>query len=150
MKLIVNLETGEVSNANDCVMIDTDYHLTQSEIESLDGNDFFEDAIILEVAKQRGSRIPEHDLTWGNTIAFSPMALREEAEALIDAGYYQHDDGSLHLKAMEWVIEVATDADLEPIAGYILSDDRAWAFYKEAVMDGIFDRYMEMITESRT
>lgn len=149
MKLIVNLETGEVSDAKDCVMIDTDIHLTEKEIESLDGNDFFEDKIIFDIAKQRGMRIPGNDLTWGNTIAFSPTALREEAEALINGGYFQHDEESLHLKAMEWVSEIATDADLEPIAGYILSNDNVWVFYKEALMDGIYDRYMELISESR-
>ena len=142
MKLIVHPGTGTVIDADECLLLDTEKHLTEEEIKILDGNDFFEDHIICEIAEERGVKIFDNDLSWGNVIAFSPKSLREEAGEILDQGYFDFDKNDTRYLAMKWALETATISDLQDVASYILDDDAAWAEYRTQVIEGLVSMYI--------
>ena len=49
-------------------------------------------------------------------------------------GYATDDDAIAYLT---WTAEVATDYELNEVAGYILNDDGLWSEYNTTVMDGM-------------
>lgn len=75
------------------------------------------------------------DLTWGNTIAYSPNAIREEVrESLWE---YYSDDEQLR-PVLEWV-ETASDEQLNEVASYILQNDEVWQSYSNSLLDGLIE-----------
>ena len=130
-KLIVHIGTGTIIDADECVIVD---------VEKLDDHDTAlendgDDSDVVGVAERIGKPLNLTDLTYRNTVAFSPSALRSEADELLSQGYYDADEDIL--KQLAWCAEVATDDELNQVAGYILNDDTLWGEYNTTVMDGI-------------
>ena len=128
-KLVVHIGTGTIIDADECVIVD---------VEKLDDHDTAlvndgDDSDVVEIAERLGKPLNLTDLTYRNTVAFSPSALRSEAEEQLSQGYAT-DDSIVYLT---WCAEVATDDELNEVAGYILNDDTLWGEYNTTVMDGM-------------
>ena len=132
-KLVIHIGTGTIINADECVILD---------VERLDEHDTFlvdgDDADIVGVAERLGKPLNLTDLSFRNTVAFSPSSLRSEAEEAISQGFATDDDDIAYLT---WVLEVATDDELSGVADYILNDDTMWNEYNTTVMEGMRQGY---------
>jgi len=132
-KLIIHIGTGTIIDANECVILDVD-KLDEQDTFLVDGDD----ADIVGVAERLGKPLNLTDLSFRNTVAFSPSSLRSEAEEALSQGFATDDDDIAYLT---WVLEVATDDELSGVADYILNDDTMWNEYNTTVMDGMRQGY---------
>lgn len=73
------------------------------------------------------------DLTWGNTVAYSPSAIRTEIRESLWEGF-SHDENDKAV--LEWA-EKATDNQLNEIAEYILQGNHIWDSYISDLIDGL-------------
>lgn len=133
-KLIIHIGTGTIIDADECVIVD---------VEKLDDHDTAlvndgDDSDVVEIAGRLGKPLNLTDLTYRNTVAFSPSSLRSEAEEAISQGFATDDDDISYLT---WTAEVATDDELSGVADYILNDDTMWNEYNTTVMDGMRQGY---------
>lgn len=129
-KLIVHIGTGTIIDADECVIVD---------VERLDDHDTTlvndgDDSDVVEIAERLGKPLNLTDLSFRNTVAFSPSSLRSEAEEALSQGYATDDDDIAYLT---WTAKVATDDELSGVADYILNDDTMWNEYNTTVMDGM-------------
>ena len=131
-KLVVHIGTGTIIDADECVIVDTDKFDDHDEAR-MSGDDYFDDSVVVEIAERIGTPLNLTDLTYRNTVAFSPSALRSEAEEQLSQGYATDDS----IAYLTWCAEVATDDELNEVAGYILNDDALWGEYNTTVMDGM-------------
>lgn len=137
-KYIIHPGTLTIIDADECLILDTETDLTPEEREQLDGDDYFDDALISSIAEERGKKFPGTDLTFSNSISFSPSALRAEAEYLLEDYLGEDIEGDLNNQAITWCADKATDDQLNAIAHYILNGwDSVWDEFREAVIDGI-------------
>jgi hypothetical protein len=133
-KLVVHIGTGTIIDADECVIVD---------VEKLDDHDTAlvndgDDSDVVEIAERLGKPLNLTDLSFRNTVAFSPSSLRSEAEEAISQGFATDDDDIAYLT---WTAEVATDDELSGVADYILNDDTMWNEYNTTVMDGMRQGY---------
>jgi hypothetical protein len=133
-KLLVHIGTGTIIDANECVIVD---------VERLDDHDTAlvndgDDSDVVEIAERLGKPLNLTDLSFRNTVAFSPSSLRSEAEEALSQGFATDDDDIAYLT---WTAEVATDEELSSVADYILNDDTMWNEYNTTVMDGMRQGY---------
>ena len=133
-KLVIHIGTGTIIDADECVIVD---------VEKLDDHDTAlvndgDDSDVVEVAERLGKPLNLTDLSFRNTVAFSPSSLRSEAEEAISQGFATDDDDIAYLT---WTAEVATDDELSGVADYILNDDTMWNEYNTTVMDGMRQGY---------
>lgn len=134
MTYIVHIGTGTIIAADECLIVAVPDEVTD-EITEHGGDDYFDDSLIISLAQDNGKPINTTDLKWGNTIAFSPVALRDEAMAVIDGGIYR--EGDSEYEALMWCINTATDDELNMVASYILDDDDLWIAYRTNMIDGL-------------
>jgi hypothetical protein len=133
-KLVIHIGTGTIIDADECVIVD---------VEKLDDHDTAlvndgDDSDVVEIAERLGKPLNLTDLSFRNTVAFSPSSLRSEAEEAISQGFATDDDDIAYLT---WTAEVATDDELSGVADYILNDDTMWNEYNTTVMDGMRQGY---------
>ena len=133
-KLVIHIGTGTIIDADECVIVD---------VEKLDDHDTAlvndgDDSDLVEIAERLGKPLNLTDLSFRNTVAFSPSSLRSEAEEAISQGFATDDDDIAYLT---WTAEVATDDELSGVADYILNDDTMWNEYNTTVMDGMRQGY---------
>lgn len=122
--LIIHIGTGTIINADECVLL----RATDEQASELEEHE------LIDLAQANGKPINTTDLKWGNVIAYSPMALRDEALATIDEGYADGDDGLR--ETLSYVVNIATDDELEEIASYILNADDVWDSYRSNLIEG--------------
>lgn len=129
--IIYHAGTGTYFDAGDDVFIIDTKDLGESEIEALkDGDDSVLDFVVED---GRCSRYQHNDLTFGNTIAYSPSAIREEIRESLWESYSTNEDDRT---VLEWA-EKASDKELDEIASYILQGDHIWTTYVEDLIDGL-------------
>lgn len=133
-KLVIHIGTGTIIDADECVIVD---------VEKLDDHDTAlvndgDDSDVVEIAGRLGKPLNLTDLSFRNTVAFSPSSLRSEAEEALSQGFATDDDDIAYLT---WTAEVATDDELSGVADYILNDDTMWNEYNTTVMDGMRQGY---------
>ena len=133
-KLVIHIGTGTIIDADECVIVD---------VERLDDHDTTlvndgDDSDVVEIAERLGKPLNLTDLSFRNTVAFSPSSLRSEAEEALSQGFATDDDDIAYLT---WTSEVATDEELSSVADYILNDDTMWNEYNTTVMDGMRQGY---------
>jgi hypothetical protein len=133
MKYIVHEGTGTVIAVDECVIVD----VPEEVLTTLDGDDYFDEYKICEYASENGKPINTTDLTWSNTVAYSPFAIREEIRESLWEGYSDDDE---ERAVLEWA-EKATDDELNQIAEYILSANDSWGEYTSNMMDGLREGY---------
>ena len=133
-KLIIHIGTGTIIDANECVIVDVD-RLDDHDTTLVNDGD---DSDVVEIAERLGKPLNLTDLSFRNTVAFSPSSLRSEAEEALSQGFATDDDDIAYLT---WTLEVATDDELNSVADYILNDDAMWGEYNTTVMDGMRQGY---------
>lgn len=123
-RLIVHIGTGTILDLDDeCVFVDLP--------SSLDDAD---DAEIVEYAEEHGRPVNtsvNDDVTYGNIVCYSPSSLREEAGELID-NVTDPDTRN----ALSFVMNGATDDELNALAQYILNGETVWTAFHEDIIDG--------------
>lgn len=141
MKLIIDATTGTVLNADGCYLVDgadfPDKELSDSEVS--------------ELAQRVGKSLHRlgSDTGWGDnayrfTVSYSPLSIRDEADAILDGGVYDSPEDSEYLKVLEWAKEAASQEELEDIALFIMGDDHVWDGFRERLMEGIVWAYREI------
>ena len=131
---VVHVGTGTIISADECVTVTLTDEMA-NEITEHGGDDYFDEARILELAEEIGTPLFTSDLTFGNTISFSPSALREEARYILASGMFSSDETWFF--AMEWCINEATDDQLNAVASWMLDNDDIWTGYRATIMDGL-------------
>lgn len=130
MKLIVHAGTGTIIDADDDVyVIDTNL------IDDATLGGYIEDGDehqIVELAKEKGRRInsSELELTYRNTMAFTPSALKYEAEENETVRKTIQED------AKAW-LDTASDEAFAKVSEFIMNDDLLWENFSEIIADAI-------------
>lgn len=134
MKLIVHPGTGTIIDADDRVyVVDTDAITDKALVSLLEDGD---ESDVVDIALTNGRRIngQELELTFGNSMAFSPTALRVEVE---ENTFIRSRIGD---EASEWIQTASRDA-LAKIAEFIMTNDLLWEHYCEIVSESISEVY---------
>lgn len=82
------------------------------------------------------------DLTWGNCIPFSPLALRELLTNIVEES--EHLDNETYM-ALYFGAEFANDEWLTLVGETALSGDEAWRNYKSSVVEAVRNVYVTTI-----
>lgn len=147
-KFIININDGTVVDLEGCVLVDDldfdDKAKVMWEEWQVGGNDG--DARELgEYAGKNLKRILGNcgfgDLNYGNTMAFSPDALREEFEEKKNAGVWEDDP--YFARALRF-----TDEELEAFSSYILGNDYIWTVYNEEINSNLRPFIQEVLNET--
>lgn len=77
---------------------------------------------------------PKSDLTYGNSMSFSPSAIREDVSEIMD----NYDKDSEQYQAFKWALQ-ASDNELNAVASFILSDDDLWNTYRSSLVNGLVE-----------
>lgn len=123
-RLLIHIGTGTIIDLDDdCVFIDMP--------DSLEDAD--EDEIV-DYAKEYGVPVNTSvhpDVNYGNVVCYSPSALREEAREIV-----ADISDPITREALEFVINQATDKELNEMASFILNGDTVWTAYREDILEG--------------
>lgn len=132
MKYIVHAGTGTIIECGDDVFVVDTANLNDLEMLIVTEGD---DSDIVDLAVEKNDRLSQYmnDLRWGNCIAYSPSAIREEVSQDIFEAYMNEDEQHI----IKWVLEEATDDQLNEIAQFILNDDSMWISYNEDLAHGL-------------
>ena len=132
MKYLVHAGTGTIIECGDDVFVLDTANLNDLEMLIVTEGD---DTDIVDLAKDKNDRLTNYmnDLRWGNCIAYSPQAIREEVAEQIFEAYMNEDEQHI----ITWVLEEATDDQLNQIAQYILNDDSMWVSYTDDLVNGL-------------
>jgi hypothetical protein len=123
--------TGTIIDASECVLVD----VPQVTLDTLTGDDFFDDEVVAGLASDIGRPINTTDLTFGNCVAYSPSAIRQEVRE--NLSYNDAIDETV----LAWALR-ATDDQLNAVASYILnSSANVWDSYIEDLVDGLIEFY---------
>ena len=79
------------------------------------------------------------DLTWGNCVSYSPVAVRTEAFELLNGSPTNYWVAE-HSEVLKWAAG-ASDEELAPVADYALQDDAIWDGYVDSVIDALVTVY---------
>lgn len=147
-KFIININDGTVVDLEGCVIID-DLDLDDKGKELWDEwNECGSDTVARELGEHAGKNLTRilgncgfGDLNYGNTMAFSPQALREEFEAKLDAGVWG-DDPYIQ-RALKF-----TDEEFDAFGSYILGNDYIWTVYGEEINSNIRPFINEVLNET--
>lgn len=77
---------------------------------------------------------PKSDLTYSNSMSFSPTAIREDVSEIMD----NYDKDSEQYQAFKWALQ-ASDNELNAVASFILSDDDLWNTYRSSLVNGLVE-----------
>jgi len=110
----------------------------------------YDETEALAVMREHGKPInlAENDLAWGNCVAFSPTAIREEAQVMLDSGMLDYDPNHPDADALKWATG-ASDEELAVLAEVILGwDDDWWHNYHPAILVACKYGYGESVKKS--
>ena len=143
-KLIIDAQTGTILSAEHCYVVDTD--TLTAEDESL--LEVASDSELGELAQRAGKSLARigQDTGWGDnaykfTVSYSPLSVRDEADAFIEGGIYSKGDDEYD--ALVWAKDVATIEQLEDIGYFIMSNDGVWDGFRENFMEALTFVYKE-------
>lgn len=126
---LIHAGTGTIIDANDGVFILDSETLTPEQTAILENAD---DPEVIDLAVSSGQMFRYTDLSYTNSIAYSPASIREEVRESLR--YKMSDDDK---EMLDWAETTASADNLETIAQYILSGDALWADYQEHLIDGL-------------
>lgn len=125
MKLIYHVGSGTYFSAEDGVYV-------------IESDDLIESSITDLIENGTAKPLVLTDLEWGNCIAYSPRAIREEIDEMME--FISADDEDR--QALEWAMNEATDEQLNNVATYILDDDQMWISYRANLIDGVREGFL--------
>lgn len=131
-KLIYHSGTGTYFDVNDDVFVIDARKLSDDERKALDDGD---DSILDFVIEDgRGKPLFVSDMTWGNTVSYSPSSIREEIRESL---YEKYPDDE---PVLEWAM-TASDDELNSVAGYIMNASDIWDSFITNLIDGLREGY---------
>ena len=143
-KIIIDAQTGTILSAEHCYVVDTD--TLTAEDESL--LEVASDGELGELAQRAGKSLSKigQDTGWGDnayrfTVSYSPLSLRDEADAFIEGGVYSAGDSEYD--ALVWAKDIATTEQLEDISYFVMSNDGVWDGFRETFMEALTWVYKE-------
>lgn len=138
MKLIIDAVTGTILNTEGCYFVDE---------KDILGEDL-SDSEIGALAQRVGKSVQQMglDTGWGDnkyrySVSYSPLSIKDEADAYLVGGVYTKEDSVYW--ALQWVINEATQEQLESISDYIVGYDSIWDDFRVHLLDGIMWLYKE-------
>lgn len=143
-KVIINVEDGTVCDLNSSVVV---------ELKNLDAlgqklwDEWLEggnDGTASELGTKYGTAVQtftDNELNYGNSIAFSGKALREEVEQRLECGY---DSDEYKLAS------TFTDEQFDQLGQYILSSDYLWNVFTEELNSGIVNYTNDVLGKRET
>lgn len=134
-RLIYHAGTDTFFDADDGVfVIDTDT-MTEDEQRSLGEGD---DGVLESVIDDgRATPLFLSDMTWTNTVSYSPSSIREEIRESLYERY--PDDKAV----LDWAMS-ASDANLNAIAGYIMNAPDIWDSFISNMIEGLRWGYSQL------
>lgn len=130
-ELLVNLLDGTVCDYRGCVVVETDTLNEEGKALLEEWHQGGNDGTASELGEKYGIEIEKYasdGLSYGNTIAFSGKALRDEITERLACGY----DLDEYALAKDF-----TDDQFEELGQYIMSSDYLWNVYSEELTSGI-------------
>jgi len=147
-KFIINVTDGTVVGLEGCVLVDDSTFDDKAKDIWNEWEQCGSDSDARELGEYAGKDLARiltncgfGDLNYGNTIAFSPEALREEFQAKLDSGVW--DDDPYYQRALKF-----TDEELDAFGSYILGNDYIWTVYNEEINSGIRPFIKEVLNET--
>lgn len=138
-KLVVDSVSGTIIDLDDCYLVDTEDLLSEEIRLVQEGSD----EEIIGVARTSGRSLDAvlrtsgyGDVTVFNSVSYSPMHLRDEADACMDTGLFEED--SSEYRYMKWVRDQATDDELNIIGQLCLADDDAWKSFRTVFISNVY------------
>lgn len=122
---IVHIGTGTVIATDECVIVNVPDDVMDNVPDDREHDD-----IIVEYAGEYGRDINQTDLSWNNSIAYSPSSIREE---IVEALRERYPDDK---EALDWGMS-ASDDELNEVASYIITADGVWENFHSDLMDGL-------------
>jgi hypothetical protein len=141
-KVIICGTTGTVVTLEDCYIVDTSM-LSQPDLELLISDPT--DSELSKLAEKTGKKLEPMlsagnygDVTYANSVSYSPLSLKDEAEVLIDIQQWDMYDEQESVKAaLEWAYNKATVEELDDVSKYIMVSDDVWDGYKTNMIQGL-------------
>ena len=141
-KLIIDTQTGTILNIEHCYIV---------EAKELSEDDFT-CSELQEVADRAGISISTmgRDTGWGDNkysyaVSYSPKSIHDECLMFLDGGIYDETDREWH--AVKWVLETATQEQVEDLSSSIMSHDNVWNEYRSNLMETLMFVYAEETKE---
>lgn len=134
-KLIINSNDGTVVEIEGSMIVDLDQLDSESKMLWAEWLDTGSDTVAREVAERVGKPLLSMlencgygDLKYGNTLAYSPQAIRDEIFYMKEGGWDE-----------EWVekAEHLSTEQLEMIGSGILQGDYLWGVWKEELIEAL-------------
>lgn len=158
--ILIDTKTGTVTSMNDTVFVDFDSLSAEDQaILSDDASDSEIIAVANKVGTPLGTTLARcgfGDLHYGNAIAYSPEAIKDELGCRKEA--YEElvqeddsDDSKQLLQIVEWALSLSND-DLADVAELVLNGDDAWNDYMVNILEALAFMYANHhdITETET
>ena len=150
-KVIIDTQSGTVVPLDSCYLVDL------SKLDENDAHflDVASDSEISQMALRTGKNIRQimEDTLYGEvtrftSVSYSPGALRDEAEVLLEVKYDNDDlDDATIKKMLQWVCNEATDEQLRELGTYIVMDDNAWNGYQNNFTSNLFYYMTEVVSK---
>jgi hypothetical protein len=141
MKLIIDAVTGTVLNTEGCYVVD----------EADFPDDDMSDSEITELAQRVGKSLHKigSDTGWGDnsyrfTVSYSPLSIKDEADAILEGGIYDSPEDHDYKRIMEWAKDTASLQELEDIASFVMSDDNVWEGFRNRLTEAVVWAYKEI------
>ena len=128
-KLVININDGTVCELAGTVIVDTDKLNEEGKALLQEWENGGNDSTISELGEKYGSPVRDNELTYGNTMAFSGKALREEVSERLKMGFGD-------IEAYQ-IAKTFTDEQFDELGQYILSSDYLWGVFNNELRSGI-------------
>lgn len=141
MKIYIDIQTGNWGEFDGLRMVEFSDLPEDAKMTLISGDP-------AEVGTQYGKTINDTDVNFSNSIAYSPSAVREEVEVIKELGI-----NWIAPEEIDWVLNNATDDDLDDVACYVLASDDVWIDYRSNLCEGIrwkYDLMQEALQDSST
>ncbi len=128
-KIIINTEDGTVCDLANTVVVDLEKLNEEGKALLQEWDECGSDSVSRSLGEKFGKhleRFVDNDLSYANSMSFSPKALRDE-----------FDNSSMTDIPEFKFAEQLTDEQLQELGQYILSSDYLWNVYQEELLSGI-------------
>lgn len=138
-KIIINIKDGTVVDLHDSVIVDLDKLNEEQKALYEEWEQGGNDGDACELGRQAGkdlygilSGCGFGDLNYGNSIAYSPLGVRDEIQAKLDSLKASGDTDELLEQASKW-----TQAELEEFGSYAIQSEYLWQTWNEDFTDNL-------------
>jgi len=145
-KVIIDSQSGTVVPLDYCYVVDL------SELDENDAHflDVASDSEISQMAVRTGKSVLKimEDTLYGEvtrftSVSYSPGALRDEAEVLLELEYDTTEERLMGW--LKWVTTEATDEELKTIGELCIGTDDAWNGYRTIFTSNLFYYFTEVV-----